>query len=43
MLTADCVIQVMDEPIDSSKMLEHDVPVDVIVTPTRVRSLLALA
>ena len=30
----DC--QLLDEPIESSKMLEHDVPVDVIVTPTQV-------
>ncbi|GAX73690.1 hypothetical protein CEUSTIGMA_g1141.t1 [Chlamydomonas eustigma] len=30
----DC--QVLEDPIDSAKMLEHDVPVDVIVTPTRV-------
>jgi 5-formyltetrahydrofolate cyclo-ligase len=31
----DC--QLLEEPIDVSKMLEHDVPVDVIVTPTQVR------
>lgn len=29
-------MQVLDDPIDVSRMLEHDVPVDVIVTPTRV-------
>ena len=30
-------MQVLDDPIDVSRMLEHDVPVDIIVTPTRVR------
>ena len=30
--------QILEEPIDPSKMLEHDVPVDVIVTPTQVTS-----
>lgn len=34
----DCVCLKVLEPgaIDVSKMLEHDVPVDIIVTPTRV-------
>ena len=31
----DCQV-VGDEDVPSSQMLEHDVPVDVIVTPTRV-------
>ena len=30
----DC--QLLDDPIEPSRMLEHDVPVDVIVTPTQV-------
>eukprot|EP00878_Enallax_costatus_P016918 GHUV01017760.1.p1 GENE.GHUV01017760.1~~GHUV01017760.1.p1 ORF type:complete len:193 (+),score=41.25 GHUV01017760.1:1102-1680(+) len=30
----DC--QLLDEDIDPAKMLEHDVPVDIIVTPTQV-------
>lgn len=31
----DC--QVLEEDIPPGRMLEHDVPVDIIVTPTRVR------
>ena len=27
----------LEEEIDPGKMLEHDVPVDIIVTPTQVR------
>jgi 5-formyltetrahydrofolate cyclo-ligase len=34
----DC--QLLEEDIDPSKMLEHDVPVDIIVTPTQVEGLL---
>lgn len=30
----DC--QLLEEDIDPEKMLEHDVPVDIIVTPTQV-------
>jgi 5-formyltetrahydrofolate cyclo-ligase len=30
----DC--QLLEEDIDPGKMLEHDVPVDIIVTPTQV-------
>ncbi len=30
----DC--QLLDEDIDPNNMLEHDVPVDIIVTPTQV-------
>jgi 5-formyltetrahydrofolate cyclo-ligase len=30
----DC--QVLKEEIDPARMLEHDVPVDIIVTPTQV-------
>eukprot|EP00955_Chlamydomonas_euryale_P036205 350380-Chlamydomonas_euryale.AAC.1 len=33
----DC--QVLETPIDAARMLEHDVPVDLIVTPTRVGAL----
>lgn len=34
----DC--QLLDEDIDGAKMLEHDVPVDIIVTPTQVTLLI---
>jgi 5-formyltetrahydrofolate cyclo-ligase len=30
----DC--QLLEDDIDPHKMLEHDVPVDIIVTPTQV-------
>jgi 5-formyltetrahydrofolate cyclo-ligase len=30
----DC--QLLEEEIDPAQMLEHDVPVDIIVTPTQV-------
>ena len=31
-------VQILEDPIDPLKMLEHDVAVDLIVTPTQVRN-----